>query len=173
MSENQPPEEAGAPEAAGSPYAPPPASPPPAAEREDPHELPEGVFLEPEEATANLTEDECMWGMLAHLSCFSSILIPFGNLLGPFIVWQVKKDESEYVVAHAKEALNFQLSLTIYSSVTAILMFILFFVFFIGLLLIPVLIAMVIFGLVQTIIAGLRANEGKFHEYPLTLRLIT
>ena len=36
--------------------------------------------------------DDRQWGMFAHLSALSGVVIPFGNIIGPLVVWQVKKD---------------------------------------------------------------------------------
>ena len=106
------------------------------------------------------------WAVAAHLSGLSLYLgIPFGNILGPLVVWLIKKDESPYAEQQAKEALNFQISLTIYGIVAALLAFV-----FIGFLLIPVLFVLQI---VLTIVATVRVSEGKAYEYPLTIRLIS
>ena len=54
-------------------------------------------------------EDEHNLGMIAHLLGFAGFLIPFGNLLGPFVIWLIKGKESEFINDQAKEALNFQI----------------------------------------------------------------
>ncbi len=103
--------------------------------------------------------------MLSHLSALSALIgVPFGNILGPLIVWQIKK-EMPFVDDQGKESMNFQISSTIYFVVLGILSFLL-----IG---IPFLIAFAIFWLVVVIIASVRANEGKPYRYPLTIRFIT
>ncbi len=91
-------------------------------------------------------------------------IIPFGNVIGPLIVWQMKKD-MPFVDDQGKEALNFQITVSIAVFICFPLMFVL-----IGLLLLP----LVLLGaLVMTIIAGLKANNGETYRYPLALRLIT
>src|SRR5688572_12653541 len=50
-----------------------------------------------------------------HLSTFSQYIIPFGNYIFPIILWTSKKDDSEFVDNNGKQALNFQLSILIYS----------------------------------------------------------
>jgi uncharacterized Tic20 family protein len=102
--------------------------------------------------------------MLAHLSAFAGLFIPFGNILGPFVVWMIKKDEMPSLDAHGKESMNFQISLTIYLIVSFILWFVL-----IG---IPITIALSIFWLVMVIMASVKANEGVLYKYPLTIRFI-
>ncbi len=104
------------------------------------------------------------WAFFAHLSAFAGLVIPLGNLLGPLIVWQMKRYEMPFVSAQAKEALNFQITATIVLSVCAMLV-----VVIIGLLLLPV----VGLGVVAlTIIAAVNANEGKAYRYPFSWRLI-
>ena len=57
------------------------------------------------------TENERTWGMLAHLSALAGLVMPLvGIVLGPLLVWLTRRDESEFVAAHAKEALNFNIS---------------------------------------------------------------
>ncbi|MEM9620099.1 MAG: DUF4870 domain-containing protein [Pseudomonadota bacterium] len=102
--------------------------------------------------------------MIAHLSALVGFIIPFGNIIGPLVVWQIKKD-MPFVEEQGKEALNFQITVSLAAIVCFILMFIL-----IGALLLPILgIAAIVF----TIIAAIKANGGEHYEYPLTLRLVS
>jgi hypothetical protein len=104
------------------------------------------------------------WGMFCHLAAFATFLIPFGNIIGPLIVWLVKKDESAFVDEQGKESLNFQISVTIYIIVAAILVLV-----FLGIFL---LIAIGILWLILVIIATVKANSGESFQYPLTIRFI-
>lgn len=104
------------------------------------------------------------WSMLAHLSALCGFIIPLGNIIGPVLVWQIKKHEIPAVVAHAKEALNFQISCFIYLVVAAILIFIV-----IGF---PLMVAVGLFNLVCVIIAALKANDGRPWSYPITIRFL-
>lgn len=106
------------------------------------------------------------WAMASHLSALSIYVgIPFGNLIGPFICLLVKGKESPFVDDQAKEALNFQLSMTIYAIIAGLLIFLL-----IGFLLLPVvLLAHIIF----TIKGAITANDGKAYRYPLTFRFFS
>lgn len=110
------------------------------------------------------SNDERMWGMLCHLSGFAGYLVPFGNILGPLVVWLIKKDQYAFVDDQGKEALNFQISITIWTIVALILCFVI-----IG---IPLLLAVLLFDVVMTIIAAMKANAGEYYRYPLTIRLI-
>jgi hypothetical protein len=105
-----------------------------------------------------------MWAMIAHLSALSGFVIPFGNILGPLIVWLVKKEEMSFVDDQGKEALNFNISITIYGIISAILTVVL--IGFVMLLILAVV------WLVLAIMAGIKANEGTAYRYPLTLRLV-
>ena len=101
--------------------------------------------------------------MIAHLSSLTGFLIPFGNLIGPLVVWQLKKD-NPFVADQGKEALNFQITVSVAVCVCLLLTLV-----FIGLLLLPVI---GIGALVLAVIAGMKANEGEAYRYPFTIRLI-
>ena len=115
--------------------------------------------------TEGYSKDERMWGMFCHLAALAAFVgIPLGNVIGPLVVWLIKKDEFPFVNEQGKESLNFQISMSIYALVCFPLMFVL-----IG---IPLLIAVVIADLVLVIMAALKAYEGIAYRYPLTIRLI-
>jgi uncharacterized Tic20 family protein len=105
------------------------------------------------------------WCVLCHAAALLGLFFHFlGHLLGPLIVWLVKRGDSPEVDAHGKESLNFQISMLIYDGIAAILCVVL-----IG---IPILIALWVLNTVLVIIASIQASEGKFYQYPITLRLI-
>lgn len=108
--------------------------------------------------------DERTWGMLCHLGIFIGHFIPLGNFLAPLIIWLMKREESDFVNHHGKESLNFQISIFIYLAIAFVFTFVL-----IGF---PFLIGLWIFSLVIVIIAGLKANDGQYYRYPLTIRFI-
>lgn len=110
------------------------------------------------------SQDEKTWGMLAHLSSLSGFIIPFGSLLGPLIIWLVKRDTMPFVDDQGKEALNFNITVTIAAIVSGILTLVL-----IGFLLLAV---VVVGWLVLTIMATIEANKGIPYRYPFTLRLV-
>jgi uncharacterized protein len=122
---------------------------------------------EPGRSTVNRQSDkqDRTWAMFCHLTSLSVCIgIPFGNIIGPLVVWLIKKDEFAIVDEHGRESLNFQISLSIYSIISFFLCFA-----FIGFLLLP---AILIAGLVFVIIASLKANKGEPYRYPLTIRFI-
>ena len=111
-----------------------------------------------------LQPEERTWALLAHLSTFAGYLVPLGNILGPLVIWLARKDESAFVDRHAREALNWQISLTIYMVVAAILVFVL-----IGMAMVLVL---ALLDLILTIQAAVTANQGREYRYPITLRFV-
>ena len=110
------------------------------------------------------SKDERTWAMLCHISTFCGMIIPFGNILVPLIIWLIKKDALPFVADQGKEVLNFQISMVIYLIISGILCFLL-----IG---IPILIGLIIFDFIITIIATVNANDGKYYRYPITIRFI-
>ena len=112
------------------------------------------------------TENERTWGMLAHLSALVGLLIPLiGNVLGPLVVSIARSDQSAFVAAHAKEALNFNISVTLAALLCTLLMLV-----FVGFLLGS---ALFIAWLVMTLIAAIKASEGATYRYPFSLRLVS
>ena len=110
-------------------------------------------------------EEENKWAMWAHISTFSNALVPLGNFIGPIVIWQLKKHESEFVADQAKEALNFQITILIYALISILCIFI-----FIGVFMI---IGLVFFSLIVVIVAGVKANNGEYYRYPMCIRLIS
>lgn len=110
------------------------------------------------------TRSERTWAMLAHLLPLPAVSVAVGHILAPLIIWLIKREESAFVDDQAREALNFQLSFTIYGLVCGALSLACIGFF----LLIPLTIAWV----VLSIIGAVRANEGIAYRYPLTIRLV-
>jgi uncharacterized Tic20 family protein len=102
------------------------------------------------------------WAMLCHLLALSGVCVPFGHVLGPLIIWVLKREEDPFIDDQGKEALNFQLTMTIVIFAVLVLMFLI-----IGFLLLPIL---VLFEIVMIIMASVAANEGRAYRYPLTIR---
>ncbi len=108
--------------------------------------------------------EERNWGMFCHLSALSGFIIPFGNIIGPLIIWLIKRDEYPFVNDQGKESLNFQISILIYLAVSAVLA-----ILVIGFLLMA---AVGLFCLIMVILASVKANEGVTYRYPLCIRFI-
>ena len=111
------------------------------------------------------SSDVRTWCVLCHASALLGLFFHFlGHILGPLVVWLMKRDGSPEIDAYGKESLNFQLSMLIYDAIAAILCFVL-----IG---IPILIILWIVNTVFVIIASIRASEGQLYRYPLTIRFL-
>ena len=113
---------------------------------------------------SDVPKPERQWAMFSHLSSFSGLLVPLGSILGPLIMFLIKKDEFRFGGDQAKEALNFNISCGIYALICLVLCFV-----FIGFVLLP---ALVVYWFVFTIIATVKANDGVPYRYPLCIRLV-
>ena len=104
--------------------------------------------------------------MLAHLLALAQVVIPFpgANIIGPLVVWLMKKDTMPFVESQGKEAVNFNITVAIAGAVCMVTFW----------LFLPILI-LVIVGIawfVLTIMAAMKVSEGKPYVYPFTLRLV-
>lgn len=115
--------------------------------------------------------DARQWNMWCHMSALAGLLVPFGNVIGPLLIWQLKKAEFPSVEIHGKAALNFQLTVLI-AVVAGILLAILLSFFCIGWLLFPVVMVIGVAGMVFAVIAGIKANDGLEYAYPYSLKLV-
>ena len=112
-----------------------------------------------------ISRDARMWAMICHLAGLAFFLMPLiSNIIAPFIVWQIKKEDDLFIEENGKEALNFQISISIYALVCIPLVFVC-----VGVVLLP---AVFVLDLVCIIIASLKSNDGEYYRYPLTIRLI-
>jgi uncharacterized protein len=145
------------------------------------------------------SKDARLWAVIAHVSPFVLMGgVPFGSVLGPLIVYLLKKDEDPFIALHAKESLNFHISLAIYAVVGFIGMFVAFFATIAGLpahptgthgeagfpgppwfvpLIFPfgpflVFFAALVAVIVLMVIASMTANRGEPYRYPLTIRFV-
>ncbi len=112
----------------------------------------------------------CSWSYSKREDClfFPGRLIvvpvPFASVIGPLVVWMIKKDEDALVDDQGKEAVNFQISVALYCVLCLSLVFVLIGVFLIG--------ALSLFGLICVIVAAMKANDGEPFRYPLCIRFI-
>jgi uncharacterized Tic20 family protein len=135
------------------------------------------------------TSDERHWAAYAHLAALilallTSWMAGLAGVVGAGIVYLLKRDTSPFVAAHAREAVNFNLSMFIYSCIAAVLAVVLVgatvLTLGIGLILtLPAGILLVVVGcvialvwLVCSLIAASKAWNGEPYRYPLTLRLL-
>lgn len=115
-------------------------------------------------ASATGVVDEKSWAMAAHLGSLAGYLIPFGNIIAPVVIWQMKKDQSAFIAEHAKEAANFQITVMIGMAISALLMLVVIGVF--------LLFAIGIIDIVFIIMAAVAANKGEQYRYPISIRFI-
>ncbi|WP_163323922.1 DUF4870 domain-containing protein [Draconibacterium mangrovi] len=109
--------------------------------------------------------NERQWGMLVHIAALATFILPVaGNIIGPLIIYLMKKDEYEFVNEQGKEVLNFQITWSI--------------IFFISIILVIVgigVLMLVGFGiawLVLVIVASVSASNGTPYKYPFTIRFL-
>jgi len=127
------------------------------------------------------------WAMLCHLSALAGLIFGWlGNILGPLIVWQIKKNELPEIEPYGKEALNFQLTILIINVIASIAFigsigaafgfrhmwrspfFLLSGGFGLGIIIVIINLA----ALILAVVAGLKANNGEFYKYPFAIRFI-
>lgn len=124
------------------------------------------------------TPEEKQMGMFMHLSLASTFFLPWAGLLAPIIFWQIKKDELPALDAHGKMITNWVISSVIYSVICGFLIGIGIPLTLLVVGIIPIILgglglfAVWVMGIVFSIIGGLKANEGEFWEYPLTIKFL-
>jgi uncharacterized Tic20 family protein len=134
---------------------------------------------------------------LIHISAFTGFIFPFGNIISPLIAWQTLKDRSTFLDEQGKEAINFNISYSLY-------------IFLISVIFVPFAIVSLfnrrnnyinlnnfkfnfdldmynmfgflsygsIVGIIYTIgialviIASFKAREGQNYKYPFTIKFI-
>lgn len=113
--------------------------------------------------------DARQWGMFAHLSALVGFLIPFGNVIGPLVIWMMKKDQVPFVNDQGKEALNFQITVSLAVVAAVVVGVLSICIGGVGFFLLP---AVGIAGAVMAAIGAMEANKGVAYRYPFALRLI-
>jgi uncharacterized protein len=166
------------------PYGPPPSEPP-EPEGQTPGQQPPGQpaygqqpYGQPPETQpygqqpysqqpgpGGLTQDERTWGGAAHWGALIGALVGGLAFLGPLLVLLIKGNDSPWIRRQSVESLNFQISILIYTIVSAVLIFVL-----VGILM---LVIVGIGWLVFTIIGSVKASNGEDYRYPLTIRLVS
>lgn len=151
--------------------------------------------------TTSLSKNDKSLGMAIHLSTFLKYFFPFGNFIGPLVLWTTNR-EKPFIDHNGREAINFQLSLLLYGVVIGVICLPFFFFYagdFISVLehlddafdrgraaniqnlsgyLIVIFIAVIvtfcifIFELWAVITAAMRASSGQEFKYPLCIRFI-
>ena len=112
-----------------------------------------------------ISDDERTWGIFVHAAAFAGFIIPFGNILGPLVLWAIKKEESQFVDENGKQALNFQITWTIFLIISALSILVL-----VGFVLLPL---VALAWVVLVVLAIIRASNNQVYDYPLTIEFIT
>ena len=137
----------------------------------------------------NLTENERLWAAGAHLAALALALLTswvagIAGALGALGIWILKRDESAFVAEHAKEAVNFNLSMFIYACAAGLIGFLLVGATVLtlgldiiltapaGIVLLLAIGAIAVMWLVCSVIATFKAYNGESYRYPLTIRLL-
>ena len=134
-----------------------------------------------------------------HLSTFSRFFIPFGNFIGPIILWSANKEKSEFINEHGKQAINFQISILLYAIIlgTLTIPFFIFKIFngidfidfngfhdfhinigkpspllYVGGALGAIAVIGFIIELVLIVVASLKARDGQLYKYPFTINFL-
>lgn len=121
------------------------------------------------------SEDERLWAMFAHLSALLGGLITgavggWGFFLGPLVIWLIKKDTMPFVDDQAKEALNFNITI---SAIFLVLLVLTFLTLGIGAILtLPIMLIVGIAALIFIIIAAIKSKDGVRYRYPFAIRLV-
>jgi uncharacterized Tic20 family protein len=148
----------------------PAASPQQPASTEPPPSAVPPVNAQPTERSEEINKDARMWAMFCHLAALGALVVPVvGSVIGPLIIWQIKKDDFPFVDEQGKEAVNFQISMLLYAVIGSIVCLIT----CVGAPLMPiVLLAVTIVDLIFLLIAAVKANNGFHYRYPLCISFI-
>ncbi|MBE7632969.1 DUF4870 domain-containing protein [Tenacibaculum finnmarkense genomovar ulcerans] len=138
---------------------------------------------------------------LIHLSAFTGYFFPLGNIIAPLILWQVFKSDTLFLNNHGKEAVNFNLSYTLYLFITSTVFFLFLSLFFFGNVIIDIynkpsfnfdtnhtyfsifsiiglfisgflMLTIFISSIALIIIASIKANKGEEYQYPFSIKFI-
>lgn len=111
-----------------------------------------------------VSEKDKQYAMFIHLSQFAGLLIPLLGWVLPLILWQTKKDTSEFIDANGKIVMNWIISSLIYGIICSLLLLVI-----IGAFLLP---ALGLCSIIFIIIGSIKANNGETWPYPLSIHFI-
>jgi uncharacterized Tic20 family protein len=114
--------------------------------------------------TSLQTQEQKQMGLFLHISQLANIILPPAGIIIPIVIWQTQKDKMPALDAHGKMVTNWLISSLIYWVVSGVLAIVL--VGFLGML------ALIIMGIVFPIMGAIKANNGEFWEYPLTIKFL-
>lgn len=137
-----------------------------------------------------ITDNDRMWAAGAHALALTLALVTgwaagIAGVVGALVVWLLKRDDSPFAAEHAKEALNFNLSMFLYACAAIVLAIVLVGATVLtlgigliltapaGIVLLLAAAAIAMMWLVCSVIATVKAFNGEPYRYPLTLRLVS
>jgi uncharacterized Tic20 family protein len=123
--------------------------------------------------------DACTWAMLCHLAALPLVGAPFGHIIGPLVVYLLKKDEDPFIADQGKESLNFQITIAIVGFLLVIgyVAGIIAMIVMDGktpwfLFVVPLFLLLGLFDLASIVFACVRAYHGERFRYPMSIRFI-
>jgi uncharacterized protein len=145
--------------------------------------IPDGNRGSSEHEAWKRVQDERSCAMLCHVAVLAAMVVPFGHIIGPLVAWLAKREQYPLVDDQGKEALNFQISMTIYTVLILV-------VFVVGLIeiisgqvedTVPLTLllsgaALVLLGIINVVlivIASVRSYRGERYRYPLSIRFVS
>ena len=120
--------------------------------------------MQPMGGAALTTPDEKQMGLWLHLSQLANVLLFPVGIVAPIIIWQTQKDKMPALDSHGKMVVNWMISETIYMFASIVLLFLI-----VGIVLLPI---VALIGIIFPIIGAVKANNGEFWEYPLTIKFL-
>jgi uncharacterized protein len=141
------------------------------------------------------TQAERTWAALCHLAAFAGFIFPSGNIVGPLVMWLLRREESPLVDDQGKAAINFQLSTTLYFVVIVAAIVLVVLAFAVGMMGAPfvgvapgaflpapiavillgalAILGLAVFNFIAVVVAAARASSGKRFRYPLSIRFVS
>jgi len=126
------------------------------------------IPIDPPLEGAIISKEQRNWATVAHLSAFAMYLTGIGHILGPLIIWLMKREGNAFIDDQGKEALNFNISYTIYLIIAGVLC-----ITIVGLVVgLPLLFVLPLIHIILIIFAAIKANDGVAYRYPATIRFL-
>ena len=121
-----------------------------------------------------VTDDQRSLALITHLTLLGHIVVPVAAIVAPIVIWQVQRKASPFMDDHGREAVNFQISMMIYSVILPVIAGVIgALTCGVGLvLLIPAVLLPYVLGCIGMILASMAANRGEYYRYPMNIRLI-
>ena len=111
-----------------------------------------------------MDNSEIKWGVYCHLAAFAGAMVPGGNIVGPLVIWLLKKDDYDFVDDQGKEVINFQITVMVAMFVSFLLSFV-----FVGIILIGL---VGVTAIVLTVLGILKTSKGYPYRYPFLIKFL-